>query len=62
MPDGRISILTEDVTSDMSALFDVPLDVEIAIDDAEYARIMRRITIDDSSGTDTESSAFNSSI
>jgi hypothetical protein len=31
------------------------------IDDAEYARIMRRITIADG-GTDTDVSAFNSSI
>ena len=40
---------------------DLPLDIEVNIDDAEYARIMRRIS---SSGgeDDTGVSAFNSSI
>jgi hypothetical protein len=40
---------------------DLPLDAEVGIDDAEYARIMRRI---DSRGGEpgTEVSAFNSSI
>lgn len=52
--------MPEAVTSAMPALGDVPFDVEIAISDAEYARIMRRITVDD--GADTRVSAFNSSI
>lgn len=51
----------EDVTSGASDRGDLPLDVEVNIDDVEYARIMRRITIGDG-GTDTEVSAFNSSI
>jgi hypothetical protein len=52
--------MTEAVTSAMPATGDVPFDVDVAIGDAEYARIMRRITIDD--GADTRFSAFNSSI
>jgi sulfatase maturation enzyme AslB (radical SAM superfamily) len=51
----------EGVTSVTSDMHDLPLDVEVNIDDAEYARIMRRITIADG-GTDTDVSAFNSSI
>lgn len=40
---------------------DLPLDAEVDIDDAEYARIMRRI--DNGNGEPgTEVSAFNSSI
>ena len=51
----------EGVTSVTSNMGDLPLDVDVNIDDIEYARIMRRITIGDG-GTDTEVSAFNSSI
>jgi FXSXX-COOH protein len=51
----------EGVTSVTSDMHDLPLDVEVNIDDAEYSRIMRRITIADG-GTDTDVSAFNSSI
>jgi FXSXX-COOH protein len=51
----------EGVTSGTSDLHDLALDVEVNIDDAEYARIMRRITIADG-GSDTDVSAFNSSI
>jgi FXSXX-COOH protein len=42
-------------------LGDLPLDAEIDIGDAEYARIMRRIVGGDD-GTGTGVSAFNSSI
>lgn len=49
------------ITSGASDTDDLPLDAEDGIDDTEYARIMRRITIGDG-GTDTEVSAFNSSI
>lgn len=51
----------EGVTSGTSDMHDLPLDVEVNIDDTEYARVMRRITIADG-GTDTIVSAFNSSI
>lgn len=51
----------EDVKSGTSDMVGLPLDVEVNIDDIEYARIMRRITIADG-GTDTDVSAFNSSI
>jgi hypothetical protein len=51
----------EGVRSGTSDMHDLPLGVEVNIDDIEYARIMRRITIADG-GTDTEVSAFNSSI
>jgi hypothetical protein len=51
----------EGVKSGTSDMLDLPLDVEVNIDDIEYARIMRRITIADG-GTDTDVSAFNSSI
>ena len=47
--------------SGASDMGDLPLDVEVNIDDVEYARIMRRIAITDG-GADTEISAFNSSI
>jgi hypothetical protein len=39
---------------------DLPLDAELAIDAAEYARIMRRIGIDGNEAPQV--SAFNSSI
>jgi hypothetical protein len=51
----------EDVMSGASDMGDLSLDAEVNIDDFEYDRIMRRITIGDG-GTDTEVSAFNSSI
>jgi hypothetical protein len=51
----------EAVASGMSDMHDLPFDVEVDIDEVEYARIMRRITIEDG-GTDTPVSAFNSSI
>jgi hypothetical protein len=51
----------EGVRSGTSDMHDLPLDVEVNIDDIEYARIMRRITIADG-GSDTDVSAFNSSI
>ena len=40
---------------------DLPIDGEVRIDDAEYHRIMRRISLADG-GADTDVSAFNSSI
>jgi hypothetical protein len=55
------TLQTEGIMSGASVMSDLPLDVVVDIDDAEYARIMRRITIGDG-GTDTEVSAFNSSI
>ena len=51
----------EDVTSGASDMSDLPLGVEVNIDDIDYARIMRRITLNDG-GADTVISAFNSSI
>jgi FXSXX-COOH protein len=51
----------ERIMSSASDMDDLPLEAEGGIDDAEYARVMRRITIGDN-GTDTEVSAFNSSI
>jgi len=51
----------EAVTSGVSDMGGLPLDVEVNIDDFEYARIIRRITVSDG-GADTEISAFNSSI
>ena len=51
----------EAVTSGASDMCDLPLDVEVNIDDFEYARIIRRITVGDGAA-DTEISAFNSSI
>jgi hypothetical protein len=51
----------EAVTSRPSDMGDLPLDFEVNIDDFEYARIIRRITVGDG-GADTEISAFNSSI
>jgi hypothetical protein len=51
----------EDVMSGASDMGDLSLGVEVNIDDIEYDRIMRRINIGDG-GTDTEVSAFNSSI
>jgi hypothetical protein len=51
----------ERMMSSASDMGDLPLDAEDDIDDAEYAKIMRRITVGDN-GTDTEVSAFNSSI
>jgi FXSXX-COOH protein len=50
--------LLETAASDMREL---PLDAEAGIDDAEYARIMRRVNGGDG-GTDTDVCAFNSSI
>lgn len=52
--------MPEAVISDVPATGDVPFDEAVDIGDAEYARIMRRITVDD--GADTRVSAFNSSI
>ena len=49
------------VMSGTPDIHDLPLDVDVNIDDSEYARIMRRISIADG-GTDTDVSAFNSSI
>jgi hypothetical protein len=51
----------EDVASATSDVDGPPFDVEVVIDDAEYARIMRRITIG-GGGTGTDVCAFNSSI
>jgi hypothetical protein len=51
----------EGVTSGASDMGDLSLDVEVNIDDVEYARVMRRIIIGDG-GTDAVVSAFNSSI
>jgi hypothetical protein len=49
------------VASDMSDIQELPLDVEINIDEAEYVHIMRRIgLVEGESGTSV--SAFNSSI
>jgi len=49
------------VASDMSDINELPLDVEINIDEAEYAHIMRRIgLVEGEPGTSV--SAFNSSI
>jgi hypothetical protein len=50
----------ECVPSGVSDVSGLPLDAEAGIDDAEYARIMRRITV--GGGTDTGACAFNSSI
>jgi hypothetical protein len=41
-------------------IYDVPLTADVAIDDSEYAQIMRGIVVDDKSVTPV--SAFNSSI
>ena len=51
----------EVITSDLPDLAGVSFSDELRIDDAEYARIMRRI-VGDNFGTDTDVSAFNSSI
>ncbi len=51
----------EEVASETSDIHDLPFDVEVSIDDAEYARIMRRIMLEDG-GSDTPVSRFNSSI
>jgi hypothetical protein len=51
----------EAVASGASDMGDLPLDVEVNIDEFEYARIIRRVTVGDG-GADTEISAFNSSI
>jgi hypothetical protein len=51
----------EDVTSGASDMSDLPLGVEVNIDDIDYARIMRRIIVS-VGAADTEVSAFNSSI
>jgi hypothetical protein len=57
-----MSILqSEDVESVTSNTSDLPIDTGASIDDAEYDRIMKRIFLDDG-GTDTDISAFNSSI
>jgi FXSXX-COOH protein len=48
----------EPVTSNMN---EPPIDIEDSIDDDEYLRIMRRVFHVDG-GTDTDVSAFNSSI
>jgi hypothetical protein len=49
------------ITSDMSGIGEVPLDAEVNVDDAEYARIMRRIGLAEGE-PETSVSAFNSSI
>jgi hypothetical protein len=51
----------EAVASGASDMGDLPLDVEVNIDDFEYARITRRITVGVGDPY-TEISAFNSSI
>jgi hypothetical protein len=51
----------EAVASGTSDMGDLPPDVEVNIDDFEYARIIRRVTVGDGDA-DTEISAFNSSI
>ena len=51
----------EAVASGTSGMGGPPLDVEVNIDEFEYARIIRRVTVGDG-GADTEISAFNSSI
>jgi hypothetical protein len=53
---AQLPMSTLDVVRD-----DLPLDAGVDIDDAEYARIMRRITSGDGE-PGTEASAFNSSI
>jgi hypothetical protein len=55
------AIEMERITSSASDMDDPPLDAEGGIGDDGFARVMRRITIGDN-GTDTEVSAFNSSI
>jgi FXSXX-COOH protein len=49
------------VVSGVSDMHDLPLDIEVNIDDSEYARIIKRLTTE-GGGTDTQVSAFNSSI
>jgi FXSXX-COOH protein len=49
------------ITSDLTDLHDLSLDVEVNLDDGEYARIMRRIGLGDGE-PGTTVSAFNSSI
>jgi hypothetical protein len=49
------------MVSGVSDTLDLPLDGDVVIDDAEYQRIMRRITIQ-GGGTDTTVSAFNSAL
>jgi hypothetical protein len=51
----------EAVASGASEMGDLPLGIEVNIDDIEYARIIRRIATADR-GADTVVSAFNSSI
>jgi hypothetical protein len=51
----------EGVMSEASDEGDPPLDAKLRIDDTKYRRIMRRVGTGDG-GTDTEVSAFNSSI
>jgi hypothetical protein len=51
----------EVVLSNLIDVSDVPLDADVNIDGLEYARIMRRIGIQDSESV-TPVSAFNSSI
>jgi hypothetical protein len=51
----------EGVESVTSNINDLPIDVEVCIDEVEYDRIMRRIFLADG-GADTDVSAFNSSI
>jgi hypothetical protein len=55
------AIEMERIMSSASDMDDPPLDAEGGIGDDGFARVMRRITIGDN-GTDTEVSAFNSSI
>jgi hypothetical protein len=54
---------TEDITSDICDIHDLPLAAETIIGDDALARIMRRIGIDEEmSEPGTSVSAFNSSI
>lgn len=51
----------ETVVSPVTDLSDVPLSEKLAVDSAEYIRIMRRIGLIDS-GTSSVCASFNSSI
>jgi hypothetical protein len=56
-----IQLQSKDVESVTSNMNNPPIDTGASIDDAEYDRIMRRIFLVEG-GTDTDVSAFNSSI
>lgn len=49
------------ITSDMQETYDRPLDSNVAIDTAEYSRIMRQIASSDDESAPSVA-AFNSSI